>query len=83
MRLARLAMTRGGLQGAILNAAKEMALEAFIAGRAGFLQMADITESVMETMLLTPPAATMDDVFAVDAEARRRAGELIDRAAAA
>ena len=32
----------GGLQGAILNGAKEAALDAFIAGRTGFLDMADI-----------------------------------------
>ena len=40
--LARLAMERGGLQGAVLNGAKEAALEAFISGRCGFLAMADL-----------------------------------------
>jgi 1-deoxy-D-xylulose-5-phosphate reductoisomerase len=83
LRLARLAMTRGGLQGAVLNAAKEVALEAFIEGRSGFLQMADITEGVMDTMLSVPPASSMDDVFAVDAEARRLAGSAIEQNVAA
>jgi len=83
LRLARLAMTRGGLQGAVLNAAKEVALEAFIDGRAGFLQMAEITEAIMEMMRSVPPASSMDDVFAVDAEARRLAAAAIKQSAAA
>jgi 1-deoxy-D-xylulose-5-phosphate reductoisomerase len=83
MRLARLAMTRSGLQGAVLNAAKEVALEAFIEGRTDFLAMADITESVMEDMLSWPAASSMDDVFVADAEARQRAASIVSRNAAA
>ena len=83
LRLARLAMERGGLQGAVLNAAKEVALEAFIEGRISFLEMADITESVMDRMAATPPASSMDDVFAADDEARRLASALIGTSAAA
>ncbi len=73
LRLARLAMTRGGVQGAVLNGAKEVALEAFIDGRTGFLTMAEITEKVMTELSNLPPASSMDDVFAADAEARRLA----------
>lgn len=83
LRLARLAMERGGMQGAILNAAKEVALEAFIGGRTGFLQMAVITEAVMEAMIATPAASTMNDVFAVDEEARRLAKVIAEQDAAA
>lgn len=83
LRLARLAMIRGGLQGAVLNAAKEVALEAFIEGRSGFLQMAEITEAIMELMRSVPPASSTDEVFAVDAEARRLAVAAIERSAAA
>lgn len=83
LRLARLAMIRGGLQGAVLNAAKEVALEAFIEGRSGFLQMAEIAEAIMELMRSVPPASSMDEVFAVDAEARRLAVAAIERSAAA
>ena len=77
LRLARLAMTRGGVQGAVLNGAKEVALEAFIAGEAGFLTMADITEQVMDMLAHLPAATSMDDVFAADEEARRRAAGLL------
>ena len=83
LRLARRAMEAGGLQGAVLNAAKEMALEAFIAGNLGFLDMAAITEDVMDQMAGFPPAASMDDVFAADTEARARAAASIAKSAAA
>jgi 1-deoxy-D-xylulose-5-phosphate reductoisomerase len=83
LRLARGAMEAGGLQGAVLNAAKEVALEAFIEGRVGFLEMAAIAEDVMKTMAGLPAATAIDEVFAADAEARRRAAECIARRAAA
>ncbi|WP_137129456.1 1-deoxy-D-xylulose-5-phosphate reductoisomerase [Rhizobium sp. FY34] len=73
LRLAKLAMTRGGVQGAVLNGAKEVALEAFIAGETGFLTMAEITEAVMEELAHLPQAGSMDDVFAADLEARHAA----------
>ncbi|MCF3639428.1 1-deoxy-D-xylulose-5-phosphate reductoisomerase [Rhizobium sp. TRM95111] len=77
LRLARVAMQRGGVQGTVLNGAKEVALEAFIAGRIGFLDMAEITEAVMERLAAVPAASAMDDVFAADDEARRLAARLI------
>jgi 1-deoxy-D-xylulose-5-phosphate reductoisomerase len=83
LRLARLAMERGGLQGAVLNGAKEVALEAFIEGRIGFLQMADIVEDVMDRMSGVAAASGMDAVFAADAEARRLASQLIATSSAA
>jgi 1-deoxy-D-xylulose-5-phosphate reductoisomerase len=83
LRLARLAMERGGMQSAVLNAAKEVALEAFISGDVGFLQMAEITETVMDAMIANPAASSMDDVFAVDGEARRIAKTIVEREAAA
>ncbi|MGV3552957.1 1-deoxy-D-xylulose-5-phosphate reductoisomerase [Rhizobium sp.] len=82
LRLARRAMEAGGLQGAVLNAAKEVALDAFIEGRIGFLDMFEIVETVMDRMVDTPPAASMDDVFAADARARADAAALLARRAA-
>jgi 1-deoxy-D-xylulose-5-phosphate reductoisomerase len=83
LRLARRAMEAGGLQGAVLNAAKEVALEAFIDGRIGFLEMAAITEEVMDRMADLPAASSMDDVYAADAEARQRSSALVSKSAAA
>ncbi|MDE1991260.1 MAG: 1-deoxy-D-xylulose-5-phosphate reductoisomerase [Rhizobiaceae bacterium] len=77
LRLARTAMERGGLQGAIMNAAEEIAFHAFVDGRIGFLEMADIAEAVMDQMIATGAAENMDAVFAADEEARSRAAALV------
>ncbi len=76
LRLAREAMQNGGLSGAILNGAKEAALEAFLAGNTPFMAMAEIVESVMEK-LGAPVASDFQNVIAVDKEARKLAEELI------
>ena len=46
--LAYKVLDRSGLSGALFNAAKEAALDAFIAGRLGFLDMARVVEQVMQ-----------------------------------
>jgi 1-deoxy-D-xylulose-5-phosphate reductoisomerase len=83
LRLARTALSRGGAQGAVLNAAKEVALDAFIEGRTGFLEMADTVEAVMEEMVSSQAPESMDDVFACDTEARLRARRIVERNVAA
>ncbi|MCM2402412.1 1-deoxy-D-xylulose-5-phosphate reductoisomerase [Rhizobium sp. S153] len=77
LRLARTAMERGGVQAAVMNAAEETAFNAFVAGRIGFLGMAEIVEDVMERLISLPPARTIADVFAADSEARRTAAQVI------
>ncbi len=47
LRLAREVMQRGGLAGAAFNGAKERALDAFLARRIGFLDMAEVVEEVL------------------------------------
>jgi 1-deoxy-D-xylulose-5-phosphate reductoisomerase len=79
LRLARTALQRGGVQGAVMNAAEEIAFHAFCAARIGFLQMADVVERVMEEMVGFGAAAAMGDVYAADAEARRRADDIVSR----
>jgi 1-deoxy-D-xylulose-5-phosphate reductoisomerase len=78
LRLARIAMMRGGVQGAVLNGAKEVALEAFIDGRLGFLSMAKVAGEIMDRLAHLPTAGSMDDVFAADEEARRLAAGLLN-----
>ncbi len=77
LRLARQAMRQGGTFGAVLNGAKEKALEAFIAGEIGFLQMAEVVEAVMSRYGSSNAPDSIDAVFAADAEARTHAGEKI------
>ncbi|HSG54938.1 MAG TPA: 1-deoxy-D-xylulose-5-phosphate reductoisomerase [Paracoccaceae bacterium] len=79
LRLAREVMQRGGLAGAVFNAAKERALDAFIAGRIGFLDMAGVVEDVLTRMSsesgLIDAEITLDTVAHVDHLARVRADE--------
>ncbi|SEN66340.1 1-deoxy-D-xylulose 5-phosphate reductoisomerase [Loktanella fryxellensis] len=50
LRLAREVMAAQGLMGAVFNAAKEAALDAFIAGRIGFMEMADVVAHMLDVM---------------------------------
>ncbi|HET7411408.1 MAG TPA: 1-deoxy-D-xylulose-5-phosphate reductoisomerase, partial [Pararhizobium sp.] len=77
IRLARVAMERGGLAGAVLNGAKECALEAFIDGEIGFLAMAEVVERVMDQLHGLGHGETLDAVYEADREARRLAREEI------
>lgn len=78
LRLARLALSRGGLQSAVMNAAEETAFQAFVDARIGFLDMARVAEEVMELMRDAGAAGNIDEVFAADGEARIRAKAVID-----
>ncbi len=79
LRLARQVMDRGGLAGAIFNAAKERALDAFIAGRIGFLDMSAVVEAVLERFDteagLIDAAMTLDNLRQTDHLARERADQ--------
>jgi 1-deoxy-D-xylulose-5-phosphate reductoisomerase len=77
LRLAREALEAGGARPAILNAANEVAVAAFLAGRIGFLEIAAI---VGDTLLRYDPPApdTLDAVLAIDAEARALAAERVE-----
>ncbi len=74
--LARNALAAGGARPAILNAANEVAVAAFLGGRVGFLEIAAI---VADTLARYDPAApdSLDAVLAIDAEARAYAGERV------
>ncbi len=72
LRLAREAMEHGGAAPAIYNAANEIAVAAFLAGRLPFLGIPRVTEATLAA-LADAPAATLAAVLAADAEARARA----------
>ena len=83
LRLARAVMDTGGLAGAVFNGAKERALDAFIAGRIGFLQMAEVVERVLEGLSarssLIDATMTLDIVVQTDHLAREQADAVINR----
>ena len=72
LRLARAALRAGGAQPAILSAANEVAVAAFLARRLGFLDIARLVEAVLDEV--GPQSAeTLEAVLHWDAEARRLA----------
>ena len=78
LRLARAAAAEGGATPAILNAANEVAVAAFLAGRIGFLDIAMIVEDVLDRYSAGRPS-TIGDVLAADAQARLFAGQTMER----
>jgi 1-deoxy-D-xylulose-5-phosphate reductoisomerase len=82
LELARRAMARGGVAPCVMNAAREVALDAFIAGEIGFLDMAELVAAAMDRLDSLPEALDLDDIFAADTEARRVGRELVQRFAA-
>jgi 1-deoxy-D-xylulose-5-phosphate reductoisomerase len=84
LRIARAALEAGGARPASLNAANEIAVAAFLAGRIGFLDIVGVVTDVLDRYD-PPPPSSLDDVLAVDAEARRLAEDKVagwDKAAA-
>ena len=81
LRLAREVMQTGGLMGTVFNAAKERALDGFIAGDIGFSAMAEVVEEVMTQLSaessLSSAQINLDNLQQMDHLARVRAGEAI------
>jgi len=79
LRLCREVMRIRGLAGAAFNAAKEIALDHFLAGGIGFMDMAGVVEDTLERLSAGPglenTAITLEDVLQMDHLARTRAAE--------
>src|SRR4029077_13495032 len=77
LRLARRALDEGGAQPCALNAADEIAVEAFLERRLPFSGIARVIEGVLDHM---PKVAlnSIDDVLAADGEARRLARQEVE-----
>jgi len=71
LRLARGAGEAGGSAPCVLNAADEVAVAAFLEGRIGFAAIAEAIERVLGEMPAAP-VTHFEELFAIDAEARRR-----------
>jgi 1-deoxy-D-xylulose-5-phosphate reductoisomerase len=81
LRLAREVLTAGGSAGTVLNAANEVAVEAFLAKQIGFLGIAGLVEATLAASagLLALTRESVEDVLAIDAEARVCARSLLGR----
>jgi 1-deoxy-D-xylulose-5-phosphate reductoisomerase len=78
LRLAYDALRAGGTAPAILNAANEIAVAAFLERRLPFLGIARLIEAALAAVP-AGPEGSLDDVLAADAAARRFARDYLDR----
>jgi 1-deoxy-D-xylulose-5-phosphate reductoisomerase len=78
VRLAVEALRRGGTAPAALNAANETAVEAFLGGRLGFTQIAQVIESVLGEVD-AEPLESLEQAYAADVEARALAVRFVNR----
>ncbi|MFN4222457.1 MAG: 1-deoxy-D-xylulose-5-phosphate reductoisomerase, partial [Novosphingobium meiothermophilum] len=78
-RLAREAAIAGGAAPATMNAANEIAVAAFLAGQIAFTRIVQSVEDVLSRGVPVAPAS-LDDVIAIDGEARMRAHEMLESA---
>ena len=74
LEIAREALRSGGAATAVFNAANEVAVERFLKEAIPFLGIPPVIRETLDRIGSTDPQ-TLDDLFAVDAEARRIAGE--------
>ena len=81
--LAQAAAQAGGLLPVVLNAANEVAVQAFLERRLNFLEIAAVIEAVLTTMTGEGALGSLDDVLAADGKARRLAHERLGGYAAA
>ncbi|WP_174273759.1 1-deoxy-D-xylulose-5-phosphate reductoisomerase [Sphingomonas bacterium] len=79
--LALAALREGGATPAVLNAANEVVVAAFLEGRTRFLDIPLIVAKVVERYRPSAPA-TIDDVLVIDGEARIFAREILETVAA-
>jgi 1-deoxy-D-xylulose-5-phosphate reductoisomerase len=81
LRVAREVLAAGGAAPAIMNAANEVAVAAFLARRIGFLDIVATVEAVLDR-LGAPPANDLDSIIAFDTAARQAADAMIPSRAA-
>ncbi len=80
LRIALAALEMGGWATNVLSAANEVAVEAFLAGRIGFLEIAQMVEETIDQMAASRPGTpeTVEAAILLDSEGRRVAGNLIE-----
>jgi 1-deoxy-D-xylulose-5-phosphate reductoisomerase len=76
-RLARNAAEQGGAAPAVLNAANEIAVAAFLAGQIAFTEISAKVDRMLSHAMPSAPE-TLDEVLALDAETRARAREMLE-----
>ena len=81
LRLALDAIAKGGAVPAVLNAANEVAVAAFLDCRLSYVGIFDVVSETVERLTDAAHIGSIDDIFAFDNAARRLANEILDRRA--
>lgn len=81
LRLARKALESGGGEAIVLNAANEIAVEAFLRGAIGFCDIAALVEEALG-QIRSPAPASVEEVVAIDKETRERASLMVSESCA-
>ena len=76
LRLARESLRDRASAPIILNAANEVAVDSFLTGALGFLEIAELVERTMNKMPSVDPSS-VDEVIHIDGEARRTANDIL------
>ena len=79
-RLCREAAEAGGAAPAVLNAANEVAVAAFLSGQISFTRIADTVAQVLDSSNDATPPRSLDDVIWLDRSARQRARSVLETA---
>lgn len=77
LRIAKECLAQGGNAPCIMNGANEIAVDAFLKGKIGFMQIPKVVEKTLEKVAYESNI-TLESCFATDAEARRVAKMLVD-----
>jgi len=77
LRIARQALEQGGAAPTILNAANEVAVACFLAGRIGFAIIANLVEQALDRVTAKAPGS-IDEVIDLDFETRNKVGAMIE-----
>ena len=78
LRLAKEALSHGGNAPLVFNAANEVAVDAFLMNRIGFLQISDIIDGSLNT-IVNQSADSLEALLELDLEVRRHASTRIDQ----
>jgi 1-deoxy-D-xylulose-5-phosphate reductoisomerase len=78
LRLAKEALSHGGNAPLVFNAANEVAVDAFLMNRIGFLQISDIIDDSLNT-IVNQSADSLEALLELDLEVRRHASTRIDQ----
>lgn len=76
LKLAFDAIAAGGTLPAVLNSANEVAVDAFLSGKIGFLQIAETVAATMD-IVVSGDESSLDDILQADTMARVEAGRIV------